>query len=133
MTDNKEDISDEFEQYNEQCYTLEAEQIHNVNTERPGKRYFANLSMSETGSKFKNVKFQIDTAATCNTISEVTLKTLLPDTKIQKSSHLLYPYGNSKPLHPIGQVELLCERERKFETLTFQVLPPSVMQNKPSP
>ena len=131
MTDNKEDMSDEFEQYNEQCYTLEAEQVHNVNTERPGKRYFANLSVSETGSKFKNVKFQIDTAATCNTISEATLKTLLPDTKIQKSSHLLYPYGNSKPLHPIGQVELLCERERKFETLTFQVLPPSVMQNKP--
>ena len=96
MTDNKEDMSDEFEQYNEQCYTLETEQIHNVNTERPGKRYFANLSMSETGSKFKNVKFQIDTAATCNTISEATLKTLLPDTKIQKSSHLLYPYGNSK-------------------------------------
>ena len=118
MTDNKEDMSDEFEQYNEQCYTLEAEQVHNVNTERPGKIYFANLSMSETGLKFKNVKFQIDTAAICHIISEATLKTLLPDTKIQKSSHLLYPYGNSKPLHPIGQVELLCERERKFETLT---------------
>jgi hypothetical protein len=28
-------------------------------------------------------------------------------------------------------MELLCERERKFETLTFEVLPPSVMQNKP--
>ncbi|CAB4002182.1 Hypothetical predicted protein [Paramuricea clavata] len=110
---------------------MEAEQVHNVNTERPGKRYFANLSMSETGLKFKNVKFQIDTAATCNTISEATLKTFLPDTKIQKYCHLPYPYGNSKPLHPIGQVELLCERERKFETLTFQVLPPSVMQNKP--
>ena len=87
--------------------------------------------MSETRLKFKNVKFQIDTAATGNTISEATLKIPLPDTKIQKSSHLLYPYGNNKPLHPIGQVELLCETERKFETLTFQVLLPSVMQNKP--
>lgn len=47
MTDNKEDMSDEFEQYNEQCYTLEAEQVHNVNTERPGKKYFTNLSMSK--------------------------------------------------------------------------------------
>ena len=36
MTGNKEDMSDEFEQYNEQCYTLETEQVHNVNTERPG-------------------------------------------------------------------------------------------------
>ena len=61
-------MSDEFEQYSEQCYTLEAEQVYNVNTERPGKIYFANLSMSETGLKFKNVKFQIDTDTKIQTL-----------------------------------------------------------------
>ena len=75
---------------------------------------------------------QIDTAATCNTISDSTLNTLLPRAKIKQSAYLLYPYGNSKPLHPIGQVELLCKRNNSFEFLRFQVLPASVMQHKPA-
>ena len=52
----------------------------------------------------KPVKFQIDAAVTCNTISVGTLQSLFPAAVITRSPYLLYPYGNSKALHPIGQV-----------------------------
>ena len=56
--------------------------MHNVNTERPEKRYLAILSITARGSKSKHSKFQIDTAARCHTISEAALKTYLPDAEI---------------------------------------------------
>jgi hypothetical protein len=74
--------------------------------------------MSSTGSKFTSVKFQIDTAATCNTISENMLATLQPRAAVVHSPYLLFPYGNSKPIEPLGQVELLSERCDKFENFS---------------
>ena len=38
--------------------------VHHVTT-TPGKKYFAYIPTSATGSKFHPVQFQIDTAATC--------------------------------------------------------------------
>ena len=61
-----------------------------------------------------------------------TLRSLLPDAKLQRSPYRLYPYGNSKPLEPEGQVELVCERKNQYETLTFQVLPDSCIGSKPA-
>ena len=66
-----------------------------------------------------------------NTMSLSTLRSLLPD-KLQRSPYCLYPYGNSKPLEPEGQVELVCERKNQYETLTFQVLPDSCIGSKPA-
>ena len=115
-------------------YALEA-QVHNIDTEsntgRPGKRFYAYLPLSVTGSSFKQVQFQIDTAATCNTMAYKTLQSVLPEAEIKRSPYLLYPYGNSKPLQPVGQVELVCEKSNKFETLVFQILPDTVMGQKP--
>ena len=88
--------------------------------------------MSATGNKFKTIKFQIDTASTCNTVSEETLKLIDPQTKISHSPYVLYPYGDSKPIKPLGQVKLVCERKNKFEMLNFQVLKEEMMQNKPA-
>ena len=48
-----------------------------------------------------------------------TLRSLLPDAELKRSPYRLYLYGNSKPLKPEGQVDLMCERENKYETLTF--------------
>ena len=70
-------------------YALDAE-IHNVNAAtRPrsqAKRYFTTLSLSTTGSTFQQAKFQIDTAATCNTMFHTTLRSLLPDAQNQSVS-----------------------------------------------
>ena len=61
-----------------------------------------------------------------------TLRSLLPDAELKRSPYHLYPYGNSKPLEPEGQVDLVWERENKYETLTFQVLPDSSFVCKPT-
>ena len=107
------------------------EDIHHVGT-RPADRYFATLHTSSTGRHFHHIKFQIDTAATCNTISESTIQHNFSDAQISKSPYLLYPYGNSKPIKPIDQVSLLCERKKRYHNLTFQILPDVVMQEKPA-
>ncbi|XP_044182111.1 uncharacterized protein K02A2.6-like [Acropora millepora] len=72
-------------------YSLEA-QVHSVAASRQAKRYFTNLALSETGSAFTEVMFQIDTAATCNTMSLSTLQSFLPDADLKRSPYRLYPY-----------------------------------------
>ena len=54
-------------------YSLEA-QVHSVAASSQAKRYFTTLALSTTGSAFTQVMFQIDTAATCNTMSLSTLR-----------------------------------------------------------
>ena len=88
--------------------------------------------MSATGNKFPPVTSQIDTAATCNTLSEDVLLKLTPNTKLTKSPYLLHPYGDSPLLKPLGQIDLLCERNNRYEPLTFQILPRHVMMKKPA-
>ena len=44
---------------------------------------------------------------------------------------MLFPYGDSKPIKPLGQIDLVCERQNKYYLLTFQILPANVMENKP--
>ena len=85
--------------------------------------------LSATGSSFTPVTLQIDTAASCNTLSLGTLNTLGPKSK---SPYLLYPYGNRHPLRPLGQVKLVCQKNKLYETLTFQILPDDIMGNKPA-
>ena len=97
-----------------------------------GQRYFANLALSTTGSKFKHIKLQIDTAATCNTISLRDASSLSKHLRLRKSLYVLHPYGNSNPIRPVGEADLVCERNNQFYTLTFQVLPDDVMKGKPA-
>ena len=51
---------------------------------------------------------------------------------MSKSPYLLHPYGNTRPLRPLGQVELVCHRNNHYDTLTFQILPDDIMANKPA-
>ena len=118
--------------YQEQCYSLETRQIHNVHTDHAKKKYFVTLPMSATGNKFTPMTFQIDTAATYNTLSEDALLKLMPNMRLTKSPYLLHPYGDSQLLKPLGQIDLLCERNKRYESLTFQILPRDVMMNKPA-
>ncbi len=116
--------------HNEHAYAVN-QQASTPKSRRKGQRYFANLSLSSNGSEFKTLKAQIDTGATCNTIAYKDIDSLPGKVKLTKSSCCLYPYGNSSPIHTVGQVELICERDSRFHTLTFQVLPDDVMIGKP--
>ena len=111
------------------CLDMIHQDVHQVHT-NPGKKYFANILTLSTGSKYHPVKFQIDTAATCNTMSQELFNENFIHVK-SNSPFLLFPYGNSTPIKPIGQVSLVFERKKKYHTLTFQILPSHVMENKP--
>ena len=119
----------------EQCFTIDAKPVaytYSLNESSHKRRYFANLSMSSTGRSFSTLKFQLDTAATCNTLSEAAVATHFPDIKFSRSPYLLHPYGDSKPIRPMGQIKLICDRNGKFHTIKFQVLPEMVMKGKPA-
>ena len=71
--------------YDHDCgfaYSLEA-QVHSIAASNLAKRYFTTLSLSTSGSTFTQVKFQIDTAETCNTMSLSTLRSLLPNADLK--------------------------------------------------
>ena len=110
--------------YHEQCYSLE--------TPQKKRKCFVKLPLSAIGSHFQPITLQIDTAASCNTLSHSTLTSLGRDIQMSKSPYLLHPYGNTRPLRPLGQVELLCHRNNHYDTLTFQILPDDIMANKPA-
>ena len=112
-------------------FSLEA-QLHSIVASSLAKWYFTTRSLSMSGSTFTQVKFQVDSTATQNAMSLSTLHSLLPDAELKRSPYHLYPYGNPKPLEPEGQVDLVCERENKYKTLTFQVLPDSSIGCKPA-
>ena len=127
MQGNEDDdlyFTDNYQYLPAPTFCIESENFdaHHVNPNR-GSKYFALLPTSTTGKDFYPIKFQIDTAATCNTISEKTVARLFSDLKLTKSPFLLMPYGDSKPIKPLGQISLLCERRDKYHALTFQVLP----------
>ena len=96
------------------------------------KKYFAHIKTSTNGTKFHHMPFQIDTAATVNTIGKSTLTSHFPDVKIRKSKILISPYGNSKLIQPVGEVDLLCERNKQYFYLTFIVVADEQMKNKPA-
>ena len=86
--------------YHEQCYSLE--------TPQKKRKYFVKLPLSATGSHSKL------TPRPHATLSHSTLATLGRDIQMSKSPYLLHPYGNTSPLRPLGQVELLCQRKKSL-------------------
>ena len=86
--------------YHEQCYSLE--------TPQKKRKYFVKLPLSATGSHSKL------TLRPHATLSHSTLATLGRDIQMSKSPYLLHPYGNTSPLRPLGQVELLCQRKKSL-------------------
>lgn len=114
------------------CYGLD--QVFQMSEEtdpKPGRKYFVTLPLSTSGTRFTHLHFQLDTASTCNTISETMIQQLGP-IRLKPSPCLLYPYGDSKPIRPLGSVQLVCESKGVYELLTFQVLPHNVMGSKPA-
>lgn len=97
QTANDQHLVEYFtDHYEKQCYSLETRQVHSLHTDHAKKKYFVTLPMSATRNKFTPVTFQIDTATTCNTLSEDTLLRLIPNMKLTKSPYLLHPYSDSQ-------------------------------------
>ena len=60
------------------------------------------------------------------------LLTLMPNMKLKKLPYIHYSYGDAQPVKPLGQIELLYEWNKIFQTLTFQVRSRDTMINKPT-
>lgn len=72
----------------------------------------------------KSIRIQLDTASTCNTLSEnlaLSLNNIPPGKKLEDfvtpSGATLFTYENSK-LTPLGKLELLAERATDYHLLT---------------
>ena len=113
-----------------QAYSLEVRAISSVSNPAPGKKYYAILPLLERGNKFTNIKCQIDTAASVNTMPESVLHLISPNPQIRKTNAQLHPYSGP-PIKPVGTVELCCELRGHYETLTFYVVPSDAISPKP--
>ena len=116
--------------YQYDCYAIEPST--SSKTARRGKKYFAHLALSKDGHSYKDVRIQIDSAASMNTIPEKLIKGAFPAIEMKRSPYLLSPYMNTKPFRPLGQVELVCERGGKFHSLLFQVIADKDIGDKPA-
>jgi len=59
------------------------EQRDNTDQSATSDKYFTTVPSSSTRDKFYSLKLQIDSAATCNTISIETIRRLFPDVKLE--------------------------------------------------
>ena len=79
----------------------------NVKNNVNAKKFFANLAL-RSGNKTRNIKAQIDSASTCNTIPLDWLVRNFPECKLRKTSATICTYESQK-IAPKGQVFSCCE------------------------
>ena len=91
-------------------YVLEHHSSTHKTTAKPTikKKYQTCIMVSSNGNDFSETQFQIDTGALCNTLSNSAIWALDPQPVVNPSPHVLLPYGDSPPIKPIGETELLC-------------------------
>ena len=92
------------------------------------KNFFANLVLLN-GNKTRNIKAQIDSASSCNTIPLDWLVRNFPGCRLRKTLATTCTYGSQK-IVPKGQVTLCCEAKGKFHFLYFLVV--DVPREKPA-
>ena len=80
--------------YHEQCYSLE--------TPQKKRKYFVKLPLSATGSHFRSITLQIDTAASCNTLSHSTFTSLDRDVQNVKITLSLTPIWEHSAIETFG-------------------------------
>lgn len=107
--------------------------IHSVRTvsRRKEKRFFAVIKLSATINFFFLKNLKIGTASTTNTPELDDLHDMCPTgfdvhTPIKPSSAITHTYGGGV-IKSVGQIELICETQRKRHNLLFQLLSLEVM------
>ena len=115
----------EIETRNVSFVTLVIPLVRTV-SRRKEKRFFAVIKLSSTTNFFflKNVK--LGTASTTNTLELDDLHDMCPTafdvhTPIKPSSVITHTYGGGV-IKSVGQIELICETQRKLHNLLFEHL-----------
>ena len=114
-------------------YTLSLDEVctpvHAVDS--AAHKLYTELPLSVNGDSFTKVKFQVDTAASCNTMPyELFLKVGSHNDLCPSKSTLLSYSGDT--IKPLGRVTLLYESSDKYETLQFEVIDSKGLENRPA-
>ena len=107
------------------------ELVHDHSRKKLPKKLFTPPSLSKEGNEFKKVPFQVDIAATCNTMLFDMYKKFGGVSDLKPTKSTLFSYcGHS--IKPLGTVTLLCEAPTKFEFIRFHVVDNKDIQGRPA-
>ena len=84
-------------------------------------KLFTTLSLSVSGDSFVDVKFQVDSAATCNTLPYHQFKKIGKDSDLQPTSSKLISYSG-EAIRPLGKVTLVHQNPQFFMLMDFHVV-----------
>ena len=104
---------------------------HNGKDSPKDDKYFTWLPVSISPDKTIKVLMQVDSAATCNTISSTIYRKISEAAPLQPSHAKILPYSR-KAIYPFGKVSLACEGVSHFENLEFQVMDSNDIHGKPA-
>jgi transposase InsO family protein len=94
-------------------------------------KLFTKLALSVTGNTFRKISFQIDTAASCNTMPLDTFLLFGKRSDLHPSKSTLVSYSGNI-ITPVGKVTLLVESPESFDTLDFEVVDMKDVKHKPA-
>jgi hypothetical protein len=95
------------------------------------RKLFTQLVLSLTGDKFVKLPFQIDTAASCNTMPLDMFLSIGKQSDLRPSKSTLVSYSGNV-IKTAGKVTLLSDSSKSYDVLDFEVIDTSNMQNKPA-
>jgi transposase InsO family protein len=95
------------------------------------RKLFTELALSLSGDNFIKLPFQIDTAASCNTMPLNMFLLIGKHSDLRPSKSTLMSYSGDV-IKTVGKVTLMSESSEKYDTLDFEVIDTTAMQNKPA-
>ena len=104
--------------------------IHVVDGQTSGKMCVS-LSLSSDGSEFQDCSFQVDSAASCNTLPPK-MYNVFGGVKDLKPSHSILHTYSGKSIKPLGKTTLLCESNMSYNLLDFEVVANSEIEDRPA-
>ena len=104
--------------------------IHVVDGQTSGKMCVS-LSLSSDGSEFQDCSFQVDSAASCNTLPPK-MYNVFGGVKDLKPSHSILRTYSGKSIKPLGKTTLLCESNMSYNLLDFEVVANSEIEDRPA-
>ena len=84
-------------------------------------KLFTTLSLSVSGDSFTDVKFQVDSAATCNTLPHHHCKRIGKDVDLPPTSAKLISYSRES-IRPLGKVTLVDQTPQFYMLMDFLVV-----------
>ena len=105
----------------EHCFTISDATLRTANSTVPDKGHFVLLDLKSPDSNHAiQIPFQIDSAASCNTLPSKHLSSM-PWATVVPTRTVIIPYA-SPPIKPIGQITIEASKRNTTCTLTFQVI-----------